>query len=492
MVMNLPDESQWDETTCDQAVCQHPQCWASIRRVERGHPRIMGAPGKSPLEAREKLPVLTIMNMSDSSLQTKRLANQQLSHFPYRKTSLSPGSKLKYKRSSRPQRLPNKNEMNQIKFPKLSILNFNGTELPYSETARNMVVVWIPKDVEKKESSDEKAFWQRMKAKKKSPKESRPPRHLSGSQYTSTGSKVPGAMVPPSSSVHMLEKLISETTSDSAQLDGLSQDLLKESLLPDVDRDVPCSEMKIQLAMMKDNLPLKKARPGSAISSKMFLTIHGLTLHRRSWQQPEYLMKSQKKEGSLNKQLPSVLWHQQQLQKRKAKISAKKQSRQKSAMSKDLLKETDKEVKIVSEKEKIPGDTTPPSQESALKLEQMEKAEAMRLGSMANSMMDYFENYLACFPSLESIDVSDTEHFRKDSSPTKQESDYSYIEASPKEQDILEIPVASQETVFTNFPENRSEYFWNPELKLLKIIQATAEEEEENQFLLQSEESLEA
>ncbi|XP_012885586.1 PREDICTED: uncharacterized protein C9orf43 homolog [Dipodomys ordii] len=415
MVMNLPDDSQWDETTCDQAVCQHPQCWASIRRVERGHPRIMGAPDKSPLEAREKLPVLTIMNMSDSSLQTKRLANQQLSHFPYRKTSLSPGSKLKYKHSSRPQRLPNKNEMNQIKFPKLSILNFNGTELPYSETARNMVVVWIPKDVEK-----------------------------------------------------------------------------KEGLLPDVDRDVPCSEMKIQLAMMKNNLPLKKARPGSAISSKMFLTIHGLTLQRRSWQQPEYLMKSQKKEGSLNKQLPSLLWHQQQLQKRKAKISAKKQSRQKSAMSKDLLKETDKEAKIVSEKEKIPGDTTPSSEESALKLEQMEKADAMRLGSMANTMMDYFENYLSFFPSLQNIDVSDTEYFRKDSSPTKQESDYSYIEPSPKEQDILEIPVASQETVFTNFPENPSEYFWNPELKLLKIIQATAEEEEENQFLLQSEESLEA
>ncbi|XP_042551261.1 uncharacterized protein C9orf43 homolog [Dipodomys spectabilis] len=414
MVMNLPDDSQWDETTCDQAVCQHPQCWASIRRVERGHPRIMGAPGKSPLEAREKLPVLSIMNMSDSSLQTKRLANQQLSHFPYRKTSLSPGSKLKYKHSSRPQRLPNKNEMNQIKFPKLSILNFNGTELPYSETARNMVVVWIPKDVEK-----------------------------------------------------------------------------KESLLPDVDRDVPCSEMKIQLAMMKNNLPLKKARPGSAISSKMFLTIHGLTLQRRSWQQPEYLMKSQKKEGSLNKHLPSLLWHQQQLQKRKAKISAKKQSRLKSAMSKDLLKETDKEVKIVSEKEEIPGDTTPPSQESALKLEQMEKADAMRLGSMANSMMDYFENYLAFFPSLERIDVSDTDYVRKDSSPTKQESDYFYIESSPKEQDILEIPVASQETIFTNFPENPSEYFWNPELKLLKIIQATAEEEEENQFLLQSEESLE-
>lgn len=47
--MDLPEESQWDETTCQLAVCQHPQCWATIRRIERGHPRVLGPPCKTAL-----------------------------------------------------------------------------------------------------------------------------------------------------------------------------------------------------------------------------------------------------------------------------------------------------------------------------------------------------------------------------------------------------------------------------------------------------------
>lgn len=53
--MDLPDESQWDETTCGFAVCQHPQCWATIRRIERGHPRILGSTCKTPLDAEGEL-----------------------------------------------------------------------------------------------------------------------------------------------------------------------------------------------------------------------------------------------------------------------------------------------------------------------------------------------------------------------------------------------------------------------------------------------------
>ncbi|MBZ3889876.1 Regulator of G-protein signaling 3 [Sciurus carolinensis] len=52
----------------------------------------------------------------------------------------------------------------------------------------------------------------------------------------------------------------------------------KESLLPDGGKNMLSQEMKIQLAMMKKNLPLEKNRPDSALSSKMFLTIHRLTL----------------------------------------------------------------------------------------------------------------------------------------------------------------------------------------------------------------------
>lgn len=53
--MDLPDESQWDETTCNLAVCPHPQCWATIRRIERGHPRILGAPCKTLLDVEGEL-----------------------------------------------------------------------------------------------------------------------------------------------------------------------------------------------------------------------------------------------------------------------------------------------------------------------------------------------------------------------------------------------------------------------------------------------------
>ena len=53
--MDLPDKSQWDETTCDLAGCQHPQCWATIRRIERGHPRLLDSSSKSFLDAEGEL-----------------------------------------------------------------------------------------------------------------------------------------------------------------------------------------------------------------------------------------------------------------------------------------------------------------------------------------------------------------------------------------------------------------------------------------------------
>jgi hypothetical protein len=54
------------------------------------------------------------------------------------------------------------------------------------------------------------------------------------------------------------------------------------SLLPDGGNNVPCAEMKLQLSVMKRNLPLEKNRPDSEISSKMFLTIQRLTLQVRA------------------------------------------------------------------------------------------------------------------------------------------------------------------------------------------------------------------
>ncbi|KAM4877443.1 uncharacterized protein C9orf43 homolog isoform 2-T2 [Thomomys bottae] len=515
MVMNLPDDSQWDETTCEQAVCQHPQCWASIHRIERGHPRIMGVPGKSPLDAEGKLPVVTIVNISDSSLHAKRLAHRQLSHLPFSKTcsSLSQGSKLKSKHPSRLQSLPDKKAVNQIKFPKLSILNFNGTELPCSEVARNMVVVWIPKVVEKKESSVEKssACQRRTRAKKKLPGKSQPPQQLSRSQYFSTESKTPQETMHPPSPVHMLERLTSPSAPDSAHRDGVPQDLLEECLLPDVDKDVSGSDMKMQLAMMKKNLPLDKARPGSAISSKMFLTIHRLTLQRRSLQQPEHLKKSQKKQGFQKKQLPQMGYQwspQQHPQKRLVNTPVKKQRGQKLKMPKGMQEQEEKEKEVQSDlgTQRTSRHTTPQDHESEQKLAQKEKGQSLKMGSMAYSVMNDLEHYMAFYSSSESTVASDVEVSKRQTSPTelktdysptgssatKQEGEYSYTEPGPAEQDVSQGPVASQATTFTNFSESPNEFGWNPELKLLRIIQAAAEEEEKSQtWWLESEESLE-
>nr|KAF6432976.1 hypothetical protein HJG59_001956 [Molossus molossus] len=95
--MDLPDESQWDETTCNVALCQHPQCWAAIRRIERGHPRILGSPSKTPVDVNDKLPVLTIANLSDSCFQAKRRPHRHLPRLTFTKphSLLSQGSKFK-------------------------------------------------------------------------------------------------------------------------------------------------------------------------------------------------------------------------------------------------------------------------------------------------------------------------------------------------------------------------------------------------------------
>ncbi|KAL6084668.1 hypothetical protein STEG23_012862, partial [Scotinomys teguina] len=75
--MNLPNEEQWDETTCGSAICQHPQCWTSLRRIERGHPRILDSTSKYSREVEDKLPTLTIVNITDTCLRSKKRVVQR-------------------------------------------------------------------------------------------------------------------------------------------------------------------------------------------------------------------------------------------------------------------------------------------------------------------------------------------------------------------------------------------------------------------------------
>lgn len=54
------------------------------------------------------------------------------------------------------------------------------------------------------------------------------------------------------------------------------------SLLLDKGKTILYPEMQTQLAMMKKKPPLEKSRPDSAISAKMYLSVHRLTLQVRA------------------------------------------------------------------------------------------------------------------------------------------------------------------------------------------------------------------
>ncbi|XP_062063705.1 uncharacterized protein C9orf43 homolog isoform X2 [Lepus europaeus] len=423
--MDLPDETQWDETTCNLALCQHPQCWASFRRIERGHPRILGSPCHTPVDPEDKLPMLTVVNISGSCFPAKRLARRPLSASAVTKARalLSRESKFDSKFQDRPQKgLPDDLSSLTERPPKLSVLNLNETEIPSSKDIRNMVVVWIPEEQEKPVSQHEK------KKRKKSTVKNKLSLGLPGRQHTRARLRAPAITVPPASPVHLFEQFSSESMPVWAHVDMLPPDLLAD-LFPDGGRDMPCPELKIQLAMVKKTLPLEKDRPDSALSSKMFLTAHRLTLQRPALRHPEHWKKLQyslKIEGLRKQQW----WQQQQRKgaKKKAKGGAERQnvSRQRS-------------VNIVCD--------------SLCESDGMLQEEG---------------------PELSETEPAD-------------ENNSTAAEA------VLEVEAARRETS-KRLAGSVAGVSWNPELKLLRIIQATDDEEEqENQASgAQSEESLEA
>nr|XP_008271638.2 uncharacterized protein C9orf43 homolog isoform X1 [Oryctolagus cuniculus] len=419
--MDLPDETQWDETTCNLALCQHPQCWASFRRIERGHPRILGSPCQTPVGPEDKLPMLTVVNISDSCFRAKRLARRPLLASAVSKAHalLSRESKFDSKFQDRPQKgLPDDLSSLTERAPKLSVLNLNEIEIPSSKDVRNMVVVWIPEEQEKPVSQHEK------KKRKKSTVKNKLSLGLPGKQHTRAQLRAPAITVPPASPVHLYEQFSSESMPVWAPVDMLPLDLVAD-LFPGGGRDMPCPELKIQLAMVKKTLPLEKDRPDSALSSKMFLTTHRLTLQRPSLRYPEHWKKLQyslKIEGLRKQQW----WQQQQRKgaKKKAKGDAKRwdMSRQHS-------------VNIVCDS------------------------------------------------------VCESDGMLQEEGPELSELEPAYENNSTAAEAVLE---ARRETS-KRLAGSVTGVSWNPELKLLRIIQATDDEEQENQASgAQSEESLEA
>ncbi|XP_074871951.1 uncharacterized protein C9orf43 homolog [Carettochelys insculpta] len=90
--------SQWDETICDMAVCQHPQCWDTIRRIEQGHPRVrlrdFDSLCRISSESEDELPTLKIMNFPSNWSPQRRIrcsnCNRTISTFTALETSFSP------------------------------------------------------------------------------------------------------------------------------------------------------------------------------------------------------------------------------------------------------------------------------------------------------------------------------------------------------------------------------------------------------------------
>uniref|UniRef100_A0A8D2DKI5 Chromosome 9 open reading frame 43 n=1 Tax=Sciurus vulgaris TaxID=55149 RepID=A0A8D2DKI5_SCIVU len=428
--MDWPDESQWDETTCNMAVCQHPQCWAALRRIERGHPRILASPCKT-LNIEEKPPVVTIVNISDSCFPAKRLVHQQLSEFTFTKAHslLSQGSKVDARFQGRPQKcLPDRSPINSAKrSSKLPVLNLNKTKLPCPEDVRNMVVIWIP-EPEKKESQYEK------KKRKKLAVENKSPLDHSERQHTGVQSRSPDMIVPPSSPEHCFKPF----TTGWTQVAMLPQDLLRD-LLPDGGKNMLSQEMKIQLAMMKKNLPLEKNRPDSALSSKMFLTIHRLTLQQR--------------EG----------YRKQQQQKKKGKKPTKKQDTEKKPTGDSGSQTTLHKRSISINLNLLHGHRTWLGQKSDMKQQHMEvKGTTLKKDSIRRKMDD-LKNYLNFLTSMGSPEIAEAGATDKDVS-------------APGEA-VLEAPAASG----GNLSGHMTGVSLDPEPKLLGILQSTDDEDEKKQ-----------
>uniref|UniRef100_A0A8C9K7L7 Chromosome 9 open reading frame 43 n=1 Tax=Panthera tigris altaica TaxID=74533 RepID=A0A8C9K7L7_PANTA len=431
--MDLPDESQWDETTCKLAVCQHPQCWATIRRVERGHPRILGPPCKTALNNEDESPVLTIVNISDSCFRAKRLAHG----FTFTKAPslLCQGSKFDSKFQGRPRKdLPDKDFTHYTdRSPKLSVLDLNETRLPSSQDVRNMVVVWIPEQPEKRKDH-----------------------FLYRKQKTETQLGPPGMNVPPPLPVHSFEQLTSESIPfwNQFDLEPLPQDLLK-NLLPDEGKTRPSLEMKTQLAMMKKKLALEKSRPDSAISAKMFLSVHRLALQRPALRYPEHLKKLC---SNLNTE-----GHKQQ-----------QQQQQKQQQQQRLVK-------------------TPPKRQEAKKKPKSDPGSPNILHKRSGAMVYGHRTLLGC-----KSDQKQPQWMKLEGLTLKQvrvwepfcwgpvSVIYSYPELSktkPSNKDIStqeDAVLESQERSPEDLSDGTSRTRWNPELKLLRILQATDDEDEEN------------
>ncbi|XP_049751057.1 uncharacterized protein C9orf43 homolog [Elephas maximus indicus] len=509
--MDLPDANQWDETTCASAVCPHPQCWAALRRIERGHPRLLGSPCKTPLDTEDKLPVLTIVNISDS-LRPKRCAQRCLSGFTFAKTHslLSRGSKFdsKFQGLKSMKGLPDKGLISSTNTPpKVSVLNLNETSPLCPQDVRNMAVIWIPEEPEKhKRSPAEKkpdvTNQDGREKRKKSAVENKSALGSLEKQGMGTQLGRQEMLVPPPSPVHLLKQLHTDSILSWDQIDMLPQDLLKD-LLTDEGKIIPSSNMKIELAMMKKRRPLEKSRPESAISSKMFLSVHRLTLQKPGLRHPEHLRKLHNNlmsKASLSEAARSPgpkkqQQQKQQQQQRKVKTLTKKQEVKKKTKSDPGSQNTLHERKVIAVYDPVSGHSSLPDEESDTK-----QQEQMEIEGPTLKQLRVYQGHTARALFKDATEEPGMDHLEKYPDSFTRHSSTELVKTESTKEDIgtqvefeLESQTSSEEKTPRNLSASIDGTIWNPELKLLRILQATDDEDEENQpSRAQSEGSLRA
>ncbi|XP_007934954.1 uncharacterized protein C9orf43 homolog [Orycteropus afer afer] len=525
--MNLPDKNQWDETTCSSAVCQHPQCWAAIRRIERGHPRILRLPHKTPLDTEDKLPVLTIVNISDSSLRPKRRAQRLPSGFTFTKArSLSRGSKFDSRFKGRSMKdLPGKGLVSSSKKPpKVSVLNLNKTLLPCPQDVGNMAVVWLPEGPEKQRRSpaEKKAdvtSWDGRERRKKFAMENEFAVGSSAKQSMETQAGSQEVVVPPPSPVHLFEELNTDSILPWAQINMLPQEL--KELLTDKWKTMPSENMRIELAIMNKKHALEKRCPDSAISSRMFLSVQGLTLQKPGRRHPEHLRKlhyNLMPEAPFPEAVrPPGLRKQQQQEEVKTPAKVQEQEiemktkndpgrKRKVVIFCDPVSASNHKVESLESQDEVNilcslsqeatsqfltgsafslvfmlgvmmGHSTLPDEESETKQQQQMEIgrSTLKQDGTEKPEMGYLKNFPDSFPRRRSAELVKTLSTKEDFS--------AQVEVD------LESQTSSGETPM-NLSANTARTTWNPELRLLRILQATDEETQPSRAL--SEESLEA
>ncbi|XP_036288834.1 uncharacterized protein C9orf43 homolog [Pipistrellus kuhlii] len=468
--MDLPEESQWDETTCNLVACQHPQCWATVRRIERGHPRILGSSCKTSLDVDDKLPVLTIVNLSDTCFKARRRPHSHLRGltFPKPHYASSQSSKFDFKFQGRPHKdLPDKDLINypnrppkgSHKLKKLPVLNLNETQIPCPQDVSNMIVVWIPKESGANVSPAKQYVAPGQDGKKKKRKISTVSSVvLSRKQNRKAKLSTSGITVPPPSPEQLFEPPNSEFVSFLNQFGTLPQDLLKDLLLDEGERS-PCLETKTQLAM-------GKSRPESAVSGQMFLSVHRLTLQRPSLKYPEYLKKlcyNRKIRDRLSSaaRYPG-LRKQQQSQQQKSKTPSKKPEAKKKSMTDPGSQSTAR--KSLGHRTLSLGRKSDSNQQP-----QMENGPILKQDSTERPQTGSAEDHLDSFSIKQSPELSKTESTIKDFGTQ-----------------IEEVPVAQEET-----PKDLSSSISRASMiKILRIFQSADDAAEEKKLSgLQSKES---